>query len=103
MVLTVSSALSPVTGLFATVALRIGGGFRPVGRAPISARLDASVGASCLSIAATASIVTPLAKAADPQLWTFCAGTQWVPVDQRLVACKAIISGNACEPSYCTL
>jgi hypothetical protein len=36
----------------------------------------------------------PPAKAADPQLWTFCAGTQWVPVDQRLFACKAIIAGD---------
>ncbi len=52
------------------------------------------VGHPCPSIAATASIVTPPAKAADPQLWTFCAGTQWVPVDQRLVACKAIIAGD---------
>jgi tetratricopeptide (TPR) repeat protein len=41
-----------------------------------------------------ASIVIPPAKAADPQLWAFCAGTQWVPMDQRLVACKAIIEAS---------
>ncbi|NEV01696.1 tetratricopeptide repeat protein [Bradyrhizobium uaiense] len=47
-----------------------------------------------LSIAVMAPIVITPTKAADPQLWAFCAGTQWVPMDQRLVACKAIIEAS---------
>jgi tetratricopeptide (TPR) repeat protein len=52
-----------------------------------------------LSIAAMALIVIPPAKAADPQLWAFCAGTQWAPMDQRLVACKAIIEASDETPA----
>ena len=52
-----------------------------------------------LSIAAIAIIVMPPAKAADSQLWAFCAGTRWVPMDQRLLACKAIIEASDETPA----
>src|ERR1700753_1658074 len=47
-----------------------------------------------LLIAVMASIATLPAKAADPQLWAFCSGTQWVPMDQRVAACNAIIEAS---------
>jgi len=52
-----------------------------------------------LLIATAALIVITPAKAADPQLWAWCAGTQWVPMDQRLVACKAIIEASDETPA----
>src|SRR6516165_5431834 len=52
-----------------------------------------------LSIAEIAFIWMPPAKAADSQLWAFCAGTRWVPMDQRLLACKAIIEASDETPA----